>query len=119
MINWVLDEAYCLDFLSVLDVKLDKAAAESRADVQKRFDFYLNLFLEQVGDELGTQIMDSSDYSKLKDCNKVIFETLDNCKKYKVDALTIDKLNYNRFLIKNEIQKKYFGKAVNELKFGY
>ena len=118
MINLQVDESYAFDFLSILEVKL-MYANEKQEHAQKSFNFYSNLIAEQVGDSLFDEIRESVEYKKLKESNQILFETIDNCKKYKMDAVIIDKLNYRRFQLKTELQKKFFNKSTNEFKLGY
>lgn len=119
MINLPVDAAYALDFLAILEIKLEKSSAADSYHAQKKCNFYFNNLGEQIGDEKLKEIVTSALYTELKRTNFIIFETIDTCKKMKISAQTVDKLNYRRWELKNEIQKKYFGSGTSEIKLGY
>lgn len=120
MINLLIDEAYYIDFLSILEIKLSKAKDVSKEKYFKsQIKFYKNNLAEQIGDNLLKEIQESTQYKKLKEVNKDIFELIDYCTIYKVDFKTATALNYIRFTLKNEIQKEFFGKVTSEVKIGY
>lgn len=120
MIELPVDESYAFDFLSILEVKLDKSTANNCADLQKKCNFYANNLQEQIGDDLFKAIQNSAIYKELKQCNKHLFETIDNCKVYGISARTIDKLNYLRFQLKTKLQKEFFiDRKMTETKLGY
>jgi len=119
MINLLIDEGYYVDFLSILEVKLLKSDDKTRDSLSKQFLFYSNSLGEQIGDSKLEEILDSVLYKKLKDVNQILFETIDNCKKYQIDARTIDAMNHTRWILKNEIQRTFFGKSTGEVKIGY
>jgi len=120
MINIPLDFGYAFDHLSICRVKLDKSPADKSCFASKVYNYYANNISEQIGDELFYEIISSTEYVKLLDCNKILFETIDNLKKYKMDAKTVDLLNHRRFELKAKLQKKFFpGKEMFEFKLGY
>ncbi len=119
MINISVDEAYALDFLSILEVKVLKCETVDLERLSKIVNFYRNQIAEQIGDDLFQEISQSKEYCKLKDCNKDLFDAIDYAKTYETNALIIDNLGYLRWVIKNELQKKFFGRPISETKIGY
>ena len=119
MIHYPLDESYCIDHFSIIEVKCDKAAPSKKENLIQQLRFYRNHLQEVIGDELFSDILNSIEYKKLKHANLKIFETVDNLKKYNINAQAVDQLNHLRWQIKNEIQIKFFGKPTNEIKLGY
>lgn len=114
-----VDAAYSFDFLSILEVKFDKSTRSQKLILDDKLTFYSNEISEQIGDEKFQEIKNSREYIKLKDANLKLFELIDNCKKININAQAVDQYNYRRWQVKDELQKKFFGKSVSELKLGY
>jgi hypothetical protein len=74
---------------------------------------------EQVGAQKMNEILDSPEYKNLVDKNEEVFEAVDLAKIDAVPASLVDKLNYQRYLAKQAIQKKFFGAEIKEQKIGY
>jgi len=53
------------------------------------------------------------------EANRETFEAVDKAKDDKVKASLIDKLNYKRYLCKQDLQKKFFNNNLREIKIGY
>lgn len=119
MIHYPCDEAYYLDCYSILEVKTDKATQDKKENLVQQLRFYRNNLAEQIGDQLLSKILNSVEYTKLKDANLKLFELIDNCKKYQINAQAVDQYNYRRWELKNDLQKKFFGKSTTETKLGY
>jgi hypothetical protein len=118
MINIPVDEAYAFDMLSILEIKASEDP--SLKDNMIRF-------AESLVDELSffkfSDIGLSKEYKDLKDANHCIFQRINEMKKREAtgeDAIYIDSMNYQRFLAKKELQKKFFPEsALSEQKLGY
>jgi len=119
MITVSVDEAYAFDMLSILEVK-DNLAHSS--DTNKNYRKMRDEIILQIGLEKFGQVKCSLDYSTLVLQNTLIYQMVNEVKLL-VDqdslACKIDAANYQRFLIKKEIQKKWFEKELKETKHGY
>lgn len=118
MLNYQIEEAAFFDIYSILDIKGIKNPNFHNADNLNKC--YLSL-KSQLDYNLLLTIFNSVEYKNLFDTNLKIFEILDKAKKepetiYIEDA---DYLNYDRFKAKQELQKKFFNKDLNEIKIGY
>lgn len=119
MINLPISAGYAFDHLSINEVKLSKSNSDNCAALQKICNFYANNLAEQIGDRTFKEIINSSEYLALKETNKILFETIENCKNYEVSARTVDLLNHKRWQLKSQLQKKFFGDGIGEIKIGY
>ena len=117
MIKLSLDEAYCFDFLSILDIKCIKNNEQKM--ICDNLNKYITEIVDQIGADLYYEIMNSVEYKELFNTNYRLFSVIDSVKKGGIDALQIDNLNYERFKIKKKIQEKFFGTEIREIKMGY
>jgi hypothetical protein len=106
MLNLTVDEGYAYDFLSIIDVKKTKKLCSV-----KLFNEYSKQIELQVGTDLHNQIINSKEYLKCVSVNEEIFNMVDLAKCDKVLASTVHKLNYDRYLYKLKLQKKWFPKS--------
>jgi hypothetical protein len=112
-INLEVDIAYAIDFLSILEVKLsklnDKISLNNFND-QKRF------LSDQMDFNLFNQILNSEEYENLYETNKRIWESIDLIKTGNITAKHVDDLNYQRWILKNKLQSKFFNHTTSEQK---
>jgi hypothetical protein len=120
MIKISLDEAYVFDLLSILDLK--KAKSIGKEDNQKHIENYNILhdeISEQITDLKMHQIIKSQEYRDLVDINTKVFDLVDLGKEQEGLARTTAMANYDRFILKNKLQKKFFKNPLKEVKIGY
>ena len=114
-VKLIVDEAYAFDYLSILEVKYKKTKKREQADA-------FVLCAANLANQLSNyyEIIDSPEYEKLVSVNELIFETIDILKKGDNLGLTVDNLNYRRYVLKRELQEKFFpDKKLIETKIGY
>lgn len=116
MIKLSLDEAYCLDYLAILLVKTKKNSSPQNVS---NYFATLNEIKEQIGGQKFFVVMNSVEFKKLHKANEEIFDAVDAAKTDLVPASVVDKLNYQRYLAKQELQKKHFDTEITEKKIGY
>ena len=116
MIALIVDESYAYDYLSILHVKEDKNRC---AKTMQAHEWCYDTLEQQVGEKLHDEILDSIEYKNLLEANRETFEAVDKAKDDKVKASLIDKLNYKRYLYKQDLQKKFFNNNLREIKFAY
>ena len=120
MIKISLDEAYVFDLLSILDLKTAKSIGKE--DNQKHIENYNNLhdeISEQITDLKMHQIIKSQEYRDLVNINTKVFDLVDLGKEQEGLARTTAMANYDRFILKNKLQKKFFKNPLKEVKIGY
>jgi hypothetical protein len=120
MIKISLDEAYVFDLLSILDLKRNKST--KKEDNQKHIENYNNLYdeiSEQITDIKMHQIIKSQEYKDLVDINSKVFDLVDLGKDQEGLAKITAMANYDRFILKNKLQKKFFKNPLKEAKIGY
>ena len=120
MIKISLDEAYVFDLLSILDLKRNKST--KKEDNQKHIENYNNLYdeiSEQITDIKMHQIIKSQEYKDLIDINTKVFDLVDLGKEREGLTRITAMANYDRFILKNKLQKKFFQNPLKEVKIGY
>jgi hypothetical protein len=120
MIKISLDEAYVFDLLSILDLKRTKSVGKE--DNQKHIENYNTLhdeISEQISDIKMLEIIKSEEYKDLVDINSKVFDLVDLGKDQEGLAKITAMANYDRFILKNKLQKKFFKNPLKEAKIGY
>lgn len=120
MIKISLDEAYVFDLLSILDLKRNKST--KKEDNQKHIENYNILYdeiSEQITDIKMYQIIKSKEYKDLIDINTKVFDLVDLGKEQEGLTRITAMANYDRFILKNKLQKKFFQNPLKEVKIGY
>lgn len=121
MIRISLDEAYVFDMLSIITIKL-----KYNKD-NKQISDSMDRMMWEIGSQIGIQcfnaVVESKEFKSLIKANKEIFDRINAIKQRGEklgDATFVDMRNYDRFLAKKALQKKFFpGKDFTEQKFGY
>lgn len=117
-IKITVDVAYAFDYLSILEVKMNKLLELNQI---KLWEQQADEICQQIGTVLFNKIINSKEYNDLYNINEIIFDLIDKLKAdpESVSASEIDNSNYKRFLYKKELQKKFFNSDLNEKKIGY
>lgn len=121
MINLQVDEAFALDYLSILEVKKNKLPSpqNTRAFEKCKADLNWEFYRLDYGEAKFLEILQSEDYSKLLDINSKVFEAVDKARygtEKDISAKEVDSLNMERFRLKQIIQNKYFKIPTQEVK---
>lgn len=111
MISILLDEAVAFDMLSIVEVKLQKGVCSENDYV----NFY-KMVSAGVGAEKMTQIISSKYYEDLVDLNLQVFNAVELSKIDSIKSSEVNKLNYDRYLAKKELQKQFFKNSITERK---
>jgi hypothetical protein len=117
MISLLVDESYAFDYLSILEMK--SKLDPYNVTKSKNFEQCLNFLKCQLKDELFYTIYESPEYLACYNANMETFKAVDKAKTNKVSASFVDRCNYQRHLAKQNLQKKFFGNNLNEIKIGY
>jgi len=111
-VNLEVDAGYAIDFLSILDVKALKIKDQQSKENFRRCKLNIR---KSIGSNLD-KIYRSKEYKKLFCVNKLLWEIIDKIRTGKITARMVDDLNYQRWILKNNIQKRYFGSITAEQK---
>lgn len=112
-INLEVDIAYAIDFLSILEVKLNKLNDQVSLN---NFNHQKKFLSNQIDTSLFLEILNSQEYKKLYETNKIIWESIDLIKTGNITAKYVDDLNYERWIFKNKLQSKFFNHTTSEQK---
>lgn len=116
MIQLSTSEGSAFDILSILQVKAKKLP--NAKNVSNYFDC-LEEIKSQVGGQLFFRVLNSQEYKDLFGVNWDCFEKVDLAKTDSIPASDVDKLNHERFILKQAIQTKFFDGEISEQKIGY
>jgi hypothetical protein len=113
MINLLVDEGYAFDYLSILEIKSMKNGNKEFYNSCKENIIY------QIGLYNFLEIESSHEYKNLRQANLNTFDLVDAVKINPCLGKDVDASNYERFLKKIELQKKFFSSNQVETKIGY
>ena len=116
MIKISLDESYVFDMLSVLDIKLDLLFDEKLETVKSTHSKLSNEIIDQIGLEKYLDIIKSDEYAEMIKVNKNVFDLIDQSKFDTGLAKTTDDANYERYVKKIVLQKRFFSSNLSEVK---
>jgi hypothetical protein len=116
MISLLVDEAYAIDYLSILDVKYNKTKDIESYKLAGRIAKFLEA---QLGYDKVKEIYNSEEWKTLKELNSKIFDAIEDLRNgLDVTAKSIDLLNLERHVTKQQLQQKYFNNELTEKKIG-
>lgn len=115
MLQISLDEAYVFDILSIHQVKINNASDNKLEQLRKTYDTLANEIIAQIGTELFHTIISSIEYNDLINSNQIVFNLVDRANETELSKQTAD-ANYQRYIKKIELQKKYFNNQITEVK---
>lgn len=118
MIKVSIDEGAAFDMLSIIAVKSQKRAKPDK-NLENLFNLLYSEIMVQVGSERIREIIDSQEYRELIETNSKIFNLVDEAKHDRVSASLVDRINHQRYLLKQAIQNRFFNEELTERKFGY
>jgi len=114
MINLLVDEAYAFDYLSILEIKKNK-------DIRNQ-EIWLSC-LENLRNQFEIKkwisMITSEEYKEIIKANKLTFDAVEKAKNNEVSAQYVDFCNYQRYIAKQNFQKKFFCNTLTENKIGY
>lgn len=113
MINLLVDEGYAFDYLSILEIKSIKSGNK------ESYNHCKENIISQIGVFNFLEIESSDEYKALLQANLNTFNLVDAVKTNPCLGKEVDASNYERFLKKLELQKKFFNSYVVETKIGY
>lgn len=120
LITVKIQPAKAYDELSVLYIKTQKTNdIERKKKIISEINTLENEIIASIGLTEHLNIVRSAEYHKLFDINLKTFEEIDTITDEDIKAKKIDTQNYERFLVKKELQKKFFTNELNEIKLGY
>ena len=113
MINLLVDEGYAFDYLSILEIKSMKNGNKEFYNICKENIIY------QIGLYNFLEIESSNEYKNLLEANLNTFNLVDAVKTNSCLGKEVDESNYQRYLNKMALQKKFFNSQIKEAKIGY
>ena len=109
-----VDAAYAFDYWSIFYIKFKMGKLP--LDELNQVSSVISL---QIGTELFNKIIDSNECGDLIKANQETFDLVDKAKNDSIRASEVDRANYQRFIAKQALQKKFFKDGLAEVKIGY
>lgn len=116
MIKISLDESYVFDLLSIYEVKIDCSSDDDKKNkLQISYKLLVSEIIDTIGHSLYELIISSTEYTQLKESNKIVFDLVDRAHETELSKMTAD-ANYLRYLNKVSLQTKFFDNTIMEVK---
>lgn len=109
MIQIPVDEAYALDYLAILAVKL-----ENGLDVRTEIESFSEALRAQIPGL--PSILASDEYRELLGANRGTFLAIELAAKDRIKASAVQEVNRKRFLMKQALQRTFWGSPLLEQK---
>jgi len=113
------EEGEVFDKLAIISVKIGCGDKESAKISIDNFTELASQVMKNIGELRFNEIMDSEEFKELYLANLDTFNKVELAQKDNGLAKEVDLCNYNRYLKKKELQKKFFNKEIKEIKIGY
>ena len=111
-----VDYGAAFDILAIFNVKINLCIGPKKDQSIYNFRQLSREISNQIGDYLFNKIMGSDEYKELYAVNLLTFNKVAEAQKSTGLAKEVDDANFSRFTKKNELQKKFFGTEVSEVK---
>jgi len=114
MLKISVDYGYAFDVLAIMEVK--------SKIIGRKNEVYHKLYSEieqQLGQDKMNIIINSKEYLDLLNTNQKVFDLVDKAQKDNGLAKEVDTANYQRYIVKTNLQKKFFNTNITEIKLGY
>lgn len=116
----LLDACEIYDRLTILYIKLSQCSnLEIQSKLRTQIEDLQTTINLNIGYDTARSIAKSEEYNNLYKVNLELFNLFDKLKTEDFSASIPDKLNYQRYLAKKQIQEKFFTKSIEEVKLGY
>lgn len=116
MIKISLDEAYVFDILSIYQVKINNFDGEKLEITLSAMSDLVEEIIEQIGILKYNEVISSREYQELVKANQKVFSLVDIVRNDTGLAKQADDANYERYLMKIDLQKKFFNNNLKEMK---
>lgn len=116
MLNVSLDEGYVFDMIAILEIKSKIFTGQKLHKAIESMNSICQEVKSQIGKDKFDKILASDEYQKLYLANKKVFGLIDLAKTSKGLSKETDDANYDRYLNKISLQKKFFNDIISEVK---
>src|SRR3990167_4407291 len=97
-----------IDELAIINIKINTSSGLPKQKSKENFERLSKELKEQIGENKLREILSSEEYKDLYDSNLLVFNLIDQAKLDIGLAKDTDVANYDRFLKKAALQKKFF-----------
>lgn len=109
MIYIPVDEGYAFDYLAILNVKRRRNLIPPEP-----FQEFASALSKQLPN--FQDVLVSEEYQKIFELNNSIFDYVDQAQKDQIKASVVAKANHQRFVLKQQLQRKWFNSVSAEVK---
>lgn len=121
LINIKIEPGRAFDELAILFIKKDNCNdSQKKLELQKQIEELEIAISVGIGQDKAIQIFKSNEYKELKLINNILFEAFNKMNEGKeMSSIAVNKLNFDRYICKKNLQEKHFQVPLSELKIGY
>ena len=116
MITISLDEAYIFDLLAILELKKNRSTEKIHIE---NYNAAHKEIQDQIGKKKLITITESKEYINLIAINNEIFDLVNLCQQAEGLAALTAETNNTRFVLKNNLQNKFFKNSLQETKIDH
>jgi hypothetical protein len=111
-----LDEGYVFDMIAIFEIKSRIFTGQKLEKAIESMSYMCQEVISQIGKDKFDKILSSDEYQKLYLANKKVFALIDLAKTSEGLSKETDDANYDRYLNKISLQKKFFNDIIFEVK---
>lgn len=117
MINILVSESEAIDYLAILNVKMNVLNGKSKKNYEDQYKF----LVKQLDKTKLDEILSSEEYEELYLSNHILWRIIDDIRQNKnqMTAKELDDYNTRRWLAKKQLQEKFFKEPLKEVKVFY
>lgn len=116
----VIDKVEALDRLSILEIKYHAVQLsgnqEEKCKISERIKDLESRIIKTVGYKLFQKIISSKEYNDLFESNLAVFDGVNLARKKEISGFELNKLNEIRSEKKRNLDAKFFGNEMREIK---
>lgn len=116
MLKVSLDEGYVFDMIAILEIKSKIFTGQKLSKAIESMNYMSQEVISQIGKNKFDEILASNEYQNLYLANKKVFILIDQAKGSTGLSKYTDDANYDRYLNKISLQKKFFNDIISEVK---
>ena len=114
-----IEPGQVFDMLAIINVKINQSTDGLKEKNIENFEELAAQIKKRIGELKFNQIFESPEYEELYQSNLDTYNLVELAQKDNNLAGRIDRQNYDRFVKKSILQKKFFNEDIKEIKIGY
>jgi hypothetical protein len=114
-----IEPGQAFDMLAIINIKVNESHGLLKEKNIANFESLATQIKREIGELKFNQVFESPEYEELYQSNLDTFNLVTLAQKDDGLAGRVDQKNFDRYVKKSILQKKYFYKEIKEIKIGY